>query len=264
MAGPWEKYRSGGPQAVPANPIKVQDAMAGISNTQANTNRTNVQTAKDVRDLRQTPISADDQKIIDAMRQNVGNMNETLNLFHGAAGVIDRFKTGPDRAAAVKDAVTPPEGGIWDSLRARFYRNLLGVPQQDVDDYQALQRYAQEGVLQKQIAQKGPQTESDAIRMLISGVSPDKNVNLNAKIIGDATLGGLVAQKKPSFYTEWANRNGSIGALQDGKTVDQAWQEAVDRAYKKYNSDARITRLQGQGGGQSKVIRFDENGNRLP
>lgn len=47
MAGPWEKYRSGGQQAVPANPVKVQGAMAGINKTEADTIRTQGQERRD-------------------------------------------------------------------------------------------------------------------------------------------------------------------------------------------------------------------------
>jgi hypothetical protein len=235
-------------QALPPNPIREEGAKLGNVGKGLENELTAVKTKKDERDLRQTPISAEDQKIIDAMRTNVGGMSDTLNLLHGAAGTIDRFRTGPERAATVRSAVTPPDATFSDTILPRFMKWWQGVPEKDIEDYQSLQRYSQEGVLQKQIAQKGPQTESDAIRMLMSGISPDKSVNVNAKIVGDAMLSGLVAQKKPDFYAKWANRNGSIGALEGGKSVDQAWNERVQRAMSKYNADPRIRRLTGEEG----------------
>ena len=239
-------------QGIPANPIKVAEAQANIAQSGAAAQKNiaeaqniPLQGAKITRDLRQTPISEDDSKRIDAMRQLVGAMPETLQMANEAASVIDRFQTGPNRANIVNSAVPPVEGGWIDNIKPAFNAWLNGVKPQDITDFKAIKRLQNKDILNTQIAQKGPQTESDAVRMGMTAVSPDKPTSLNARVIGDAIFSGLMAQQKPSFYTEWANKHGSLGALDNGKSVDQAWAETMAHRQQRFNSDPRIRRLDG-------------------
>lgn len=267
--GQWRPLAQAAPNTIPPNPIRVQGAILGNQNTQAGTNRTIVQTQGDVlgnqntnRTLRQNPISPADAQQIAQMRASASGIPEVLQMAKNAGATITRFRPGPDRAAVMKSSIPPPEGGIIDSIQSRFWRGLNGVGQQDINDYQELLRYANQSVLQKQVEQKGPQTDSDAMRMKMAGISPDKTENVNARVVGDTTLFGLIAQKKPEFYSKWANQNGSIDALDgDGASVDDVWSRRVAGAQEAYNSDERIKSLGGTN--QSSVIRFDKNGNRI-
>ena len=256
-----------GGQAIPPNPIKVRQAQGDIAQTGASTAKTlaearNVplQGEKIQRDLRQSPISEEDAKRIDAMRQQLGDMPNTLQVLNQAAGTIDRFRPGPNRAAILKSATPSTDGGLMDMIGAGFNRLVTGTSSKDIEDYKAMQRFQNEGVLAKQLDQKGPQTESDAVRIGMAGLSADKPVALNARIVGDSILSGMLRQQRPDFYTKWANRNGSISALENGKSVDQAWTEHVGRAQKRYTSDPRIKRLSGVGDTASggNVIDFND------
>jgi hypothetical protein len=156
----------------------------------------------------------------------------------------------------LKSATPDPNAGFLESIPSHFYRAISGVSPQEVSDYKAMQRFQNQGVLAQQSTQKGPQTESDAVRMAMVGLSPDKPAALNARVIGDATLSGLIAQKRPDFYTKWVNRNGSLGALENGVSVDEAWAKKVSETQHGYNADPRIRRLDPTPGKQNGAAKF--------
>lgn len=272
----WDAHplaQGGAPQPViPLAPIQQAQQQAALSGTQLNNNRTAVQTQGDAlqnvrtgQQVAQNPISPDDAKIIQAMRDQLGDMSSVLDDLRNAANVVDRFHPGPSRAATVNSAVTPPEAKWGDSLVPKAMKWWNGVSDQDISDYQTLMRYRNAQVLQAQKEQKGPQTESDAIRMAMTGISPDKNASVNAKIISDQIFRGMLAQQKPAFWVNWATKHGSINAVSNGQTVDQAWNALVNSRTRKYNSDPRISRLSkpGNAPGGNAVIRYDNKGNRI-
>lgn len=232
------------------NPIKVRGAQADVDNTEVDTRRKVVQTQGDAlgnqqaaRELRQTPISKEDMDVINGLRESLGNIDEALQYTRDAAPIIDRFKPGPNRAEIVGSAIPERGSGITGTIGSTLRRTIGGVSQKDIADYQALQRYANFQVAQKQLEQKGPQTESDAMRLMMTGISPDKLPKVNAKIVADAVFRGEIAKQKPDFYLKWANRNGSLGSLENGKSVDQAWNELVKQRTQKFNAKPTIRGL---------------------
>ena len=263
---PLRKLSGGnaGPPADPTFGYKGPQAQADLAGKVVSNQGTALNNQNTARTLRQQPISTEDQAVINRLREGIGPIDEALQGLNGAAGVIDRFRTGPNRAATVNAAIVPPDAGWLDMIGPNIRKALSGVSDQDIADYQSLKRYSNEAVLQKSIEQKGPQTESDAIRMAMTGITPDKDHNVNARIIGDNTLRGLIAKGRPDFYVKWANRNGSLNTLENGKSVDEAWSEHVNAITSRYNSDPRIRRLSGnagaprksQGGGAWKIERI--------
>ena len=240
----------GGPPRDPTFDLQAPKAQADIDSTSTSTAKTaaeipNVQLtgAKIQRDLRQTPISEDDAKRIDAMRQSLGDMSNTLQILGQAPAVIDRFRPGPNRSAVLKSSTPEPDDGIFSAMGAGFNKFITGTSDQDISDYKEMLRLQNVGVLAEQQAQKGPQTESDAIRMAMAGLSTDKPAELNSRIVADNLLSGMLRQQRPDFYTKWANRNGSLGALENGKSVDQAWNEFTSQRQRQYQNDPRIRGL---------------------
>lgn len=176
-----------------------------------------------------------DQQFINDLRAQIGNVDQVIRDIRRAAQVVDRFKTSPTKAFKARVATPEQEkSGVLDQLGAGIFGGL--VSDADKQDYQSLQALQNEFVLQKQIEQKGPQTESDALRMQLAGVSPGKYKPVNAKILGDAMLRAQLLQRKPGFYTKWAQKFGSINATdQNGKSVDDAWAVMTQNAARNYN-----------------------------
>lgn len=254
MPGPWEKYGSVAP-----NPLKVREQQLDNTNKGLSNARIPVQIEGDQLNNAQTRqklrqgggLGEQDQKFINEMRAQIGDIDGLIRNVRSAAPVIDRYNPSPTKAFATEIATPKEEGsGLLDQAGAWVFNSL--VSDQDKRDYQTLKRFQNEQVLGKQIEQKGPQTESDALRMQMTSLSPGKYKGNNAQIIGDTLLKARLLQRKPGFFTEWASKNGSINArAKDGKTVDQAWQEYTDAASRRYQSNLKGAKAKGkpQGGG---------------
>lgn len=238
-----------GPQmpSDPAYPYKGQAAATDINNTRASTNRTVVQTRGDtldnqskVRTLRQNPLSDKDQALINSMRLSQGDLSGVLRDITAAQGAVDRFQPSPGKGVDYAASVPTDDDG-WLGARIKGINGWFnGVTPQGVEDYQTLLGLQNQSVLNSQIAQKGPQTESDAIRMKLAGVSPNKDVRPNAQLLAEQQYDLMMKQARPGFYVNWANRLGSTQALNaQGKTADDVWNEQYRRGYERMRRDPR-------------------------
>lgn len=243
MAGPWEKYRSGG-QVVAPNPLKVQGAVADIEGKQAGTQgqilqnqRIPVQTQGDAlsneearRKLTQNPISEKDQDFINKLRESAASIPQTIGTINSSAGAIDRFN--PSQGKGALYGMFQAEDNDWPTTSAAKGIGRLFLDDQGVKDYEDLRSLQEKQVLNTQVEQKGPQTESDAARTKLSQIAPNKSKETNARLVGEAMYNAKMGAYKPSFYTQWANRFGSINAVnKSGKTADEVWTQVYNKNY---------------------------------
>lgn len=252
MPPPWKVdwTKQSGPTATPVGPrnpeapYKGPQAGATLGKTQADTTRTKVQTQGDVlsnqnaqRALVQNPISETDQKFINTLREGALAASSQLKDISGAQAAVDRFQPSPGRGALYSWGV--PESDDWAPTVG--IKSLIGafLPQQSKEDYQTLRGLQARSVLSESATQKGPQTEFDASRMAMAGVSPDKDVRPNAQALADSQYDAMMKQQQPEFFTYWANKLGSVNALNgQGKTAAQVWAEQYDRGLKKMRGGA--------------------------
>lgn len=265
-----------GPQ-MPAKPtfeLEAPKMRGDIDSTAAGTKRTVVQTAGDVLDnqnkgrtIHQNPISDRDQALINGMRLKQGDLTGVLQDIQGAQRAVDRFKPAPGKGTDYAASI-PTDADSW--FTANVFRPI-GAWWNDVDpalaqDYQTLSGLQNQSVLNSQIAQAGPQTESDAVRMKLAGVSPNKDVRPNAQLLAEQQYRTQMGIEKPSFYTYWANKLGSTTALNsEGQSADQVWNQQFQRGYQQMRRDPRYTGTLGNARSaprkQSNVIDFDKWGN---
>lgn len=192
----------------------------------------------------QNPISVEDQKYINKQRETVGDMPRLIRDITGAARAVDRFQPAPGRGTMIGAGV--PEDNDWlpTVLAKKLYGMTLG--DQEKKDYQTITGLQNQQVLNSQIPQKGPQTESDALRMKLANISPNKNVGPNAVILAESQYDAMMAQNRPEFYTRWANRLGSVNAMdKQGRTAGEVWAAEYARGLKRLRADPRYKKVAG-------------------
>lgn len=238
----------------PKTLAEIGQTGAQTNNTQANTQRTVVQTRGDQLDnstkqknLSQNPISDRDQAMINTMRLGQGDLPGVLKDITAAQAAVDRFKPAPGRGSSYSWAV--PEDNDWPITAWAKNRvaDVAGITQEDKDAYQTLLGLQNQGVLNSQLAQKGPQTESDAARMKLTGVSPNKGTNTNAQLLAEQQYDVMMKQQRPGFYEYWANRLGSTHALNGSRqSADQVWNDQYQRGLQKLRSSPSYRAVSGQ------------------
>jgi len=247
---PFAKYAQPNPFVVaPADKYKEQGlrndaARIGLA-TAANNRAAAAEgraAAADAYNRRQNPISPADAQTIKGFMEQAQGASGVSRTLGNAAVAIDRLGTGPMRAKMLSAAIPEEGGGFLDTVGGALFGGL--VSKQEQDDWQTLQALQNEAVLGKQIEQKGPQTDSDALRMKLASISPYKTGKANAEVVGSTMLGSELLKHKPDFYTKWANKYGSLSAVSPGgQTVNSAWEAAQADALRRYNSDPRIQRM---------------------
>ena len=233
--------------AKPTFPYEGPQAAANLGKTGVDIKRTVTQTQGDVldnagkvRELRQNPLGETDQAFINKMREGAGDLPGVLRDITAAQAAVDRFQPFPGKGIAYS-AGTPTDdnGPVTGALKGLVG---LALPDQSQEDYQTLSRLQNAAVLNAQLAQKGPQTESDAIRMKLSSVSPNRDVRPNAQLLAEQQYDTQMKMERPSFYTYWANQLGSTQALNSkGQTADQVWNEYYSGGLRKMRRDGRYT-----------------------
>lgn len=245
-----------GPASPPVNPdyqvksatVPTQIAKAGadLQGSQLGNQKTLGDIVKAQREISQNPISETDQKFINEMRTGTGDMTTLLRDITAAQNAVDRFKPNPDRGVLFNNLVPEEDDWLPTAWAKKAGRGIAGISDQEVKDFQTLKSLQEARVLQAQQAQKGPQTEADALRMKMSDVSPAKAAQVNARILAEAQFDALMNQKEPEFYTIWANTWGSINAKNSrGETAGQVWAREYDKRLKQMRSDPRYIRATG-------------------
>lgn len=179
-------------------------------------------------------LSAQTEKFLNELSTQAGAANETQRLYEQAQGDINTLRPGPNRGRFLEMAIPEEGGGVLDTLGAVVVggpARLLGaIDQKDVDAYQRLRGLQAGNVLTRQLEQKGPQTESDAARLALTELSPNKSTQVNKSVIQTGIAKTRRAQAKAAFYRMYANKWGSLQATTPhGYTVDQIWNTMGDR-----------------------------------
>jgi hypothetical protein len=109
-------------------------------------------------------------------------------------------------------------------------------------DTQTFQSNAIQGLLQKQLEQKGPQTESDAQRIEQAGAQLGKTKAANEFILTVAKEQLHRDREQRDFYKSWKKKTGSFDGADDAWTASQGNKSLFDRpALKKYAVGAAPT-----------------------
>jgi len=147
----------------------------------------------------------------------------------------DQAQAGTDLQRQTRDAAR-----TIDSLKVtgaapsgpRRLLGWLGSNEKEAADQQYLDALASGIVLDKQIAQKGPQTEADAARLALSQLGSDKVYDTNKRLVSDAMLNSRMSQHKLDHYSKWQTKYGSFGAPNEkGLNADQVWRMKSERAH---------------------------------
>ena len=102
-------------------------------------------------------------------------------------------------------------------------------------DTQTFQSNAIQGLLQKQLEQKGPQTESDAQRIEQAGAQLGKTKAANEFILTVAKEQLQRDREQRDFYRSWKKKTGSFDGADDAWAASQGNKSLFDRpALKKY------------------------------
>lgn len=179
-------------------------------------------------------MSSRDEMTVNALREQAAAARETSRVYERARAANQRLNSGPTRGRLLETAIEDPNGGILDSLGALVIGGPLrltgAISQQDVDDYQMMRGLQSENVLTRQIEQRGPQTDSDAARMMLTEISPGRTREGNREVIDQGQFRARRAQARAAYYAQWAARfNGLNGTRNSrGQTVDDAWNQYGD------------------------------------
>jgi hypothetical protein len=220
---------AGSPQAImgpPRLPAPQTATQAEIDQEQLLALREKRQKGGDGRKL--SPV---EQRRLNELSEQGGAAANTLLQYRRADQVLRRSHLTPERSAQIKSSIVPEDAGLFGMIGSKFNRFVNGVSEQEVADFQTLMALQNAQVLDRQLLQKGTQTESDAARLKLTEVSPYKPFEANEAVIRDGMMRSEMATRKPGFYTQWANSYGLNGLDPSGRSVDQAWDAELKHAF---------------------------------
>lgn len=173
------------------------------------------------------------QNFLNELSRQAAEAGETRRVYERAKQDVKTLDPGPYRGRFLDMAIPTEGGGIMDNIGAA----VIGVPAkitgaitpEEVGSYQHMQGLKSQQVLQAQLAQKGPQTESDAARMALTELSPNKTATVNEDVINKGISKANRVRAKAVFYTQFANKWGLNGTTPHGYTADQLWASDGDR-----------------------------------
>jgi hypothetical protein len=167
---------------------------------------------------------------LEARRTQLTAANELNQNNQAAIPASNRLNSGPYRGMLLDAAIPNPDnkGGMLDSLGAwtlgPLARMTGAITPQDVQDYQTVKRAENQAVLAKQLPQKGAQTESDAARMAMTGVSTSNSPRQNLTVQRHDAAAQAYLAAKTAFETAWTNKYGLNGLNEQGQDITTAFQ----------------------------------------
>lgn len=172
------------------------------------------------------------QNFLNDLSKNASSAREVGRLYDRAESAIKTVKPGPYRNRLLLSPAIPEEGGILDAIGGAVVggpARLIGaVTPEETSAYQTMRAIQNAAVLERQLPQKGPQTESDAARMMLADISPGKDVDANREVMEAGRRKIEREQARAIFYTQFANKYGLHGVTPDGFTADQLWAKDSD------------------------------------
>jgi len=181
-------------------------------------------------------MSVQAQNFLNNLSQQAADAGETRRVYERARQDVKTLQPGPYRGALMQAATPEDNGGFFDRLGAIAIggplRLIGAITPQETEAYQHMRGLQSQQVLQAQLAQKGPQTESDAARMMLTELSPGKTAAVNNDVINKGISKADRARAKSIFYSHFANKWGLNGVSPHGYTADQLWASDGDRITK--------------------------------
>lgn len=176
-------------------------------------------------------LEAQDRTFLNNMTAEAKQAADTLQDYKALEPVIRRFKPGPFRAAFVDaNIVNEADGPVvraGKGLLSAITRPTGMLNDQDIEDYQTITRAKNKAVLEAQLPQKGVQTEGDAARMAMAGISPYKRLGPSLDIFRENIPKAQRQILRDSYYKDWAAKYGSNRTNERGQSVEQAFQADV-------------------------------------
>jgi hypothetical protein len=177
-------------------------------------------------------LSPQDQAFLNRLSEQAAGAGEINRRYDQATGDVSAMHTSPGRGRLMQYATTEEGGGLGDTAGALTIgmplRVLGAITPKETDAFQNLQRLQSAQVLEKQLAQKGVQTEGDQARIKLTELSPMKSENVNQETIRQGRAANRRAIGQATFYTAWANKYGLHGTNPEGMTADQVWAQVSD------------------------------------
>lgn len=178
-------------------------------------------------------MSQTDEKFLNTLSDQARSANETGILYDRARQDIKTLKPGPNRGRFMQMATADQGGGIADTLGSWLIggpARLIGaITPEETEAYQHLKGLQAGNVLTRQLEQKGPQTESDAARLALTEISPDKTTATNMDVIEQGKRKVARTRAYTIFAQNFAAKYGLHGTSPHGYTLDQLWQHEGDR-----------------------------------
>lgn len=173
------------------------------------------------------------QNFLNDLSKNAAAAREVGQLYKNVEGSMNTVDPGPYRNTMLLSPAIPEETGGWlDKLGAGTIGTIArltgAVTPEETSAYQTMRAAQNAAVLERQLPQKGPQTESDAARMMLADISPNKDLAANQRVIEAGRQKIRREQAKAIFYTKFANNWGLNGVSPDGFTADQLWAKSAD------------------------------------
>lgn len=207
-------------------------------------------------------LSVQDNKALNEMRPSHGAALGVNRDYREVARALDRSKMTPAKASWLETWIPRENGGLFDMIGGAIGQRFLDP--QTVTDFQTLRSLQSKRVMDAQVEQKGPQTESDAARLQLTEVSPYKTKQANIGVMRRGMADATLAKRKLPFFQQWAGKYGLNGMDPQGRTVDQAWGQVADAVYKAGNNLGQAPRLGRRTSSQPTKISGDDDYNRLP
>lgn len=176
-------------------------------------------------------LSPRDEKELIKQQEGAATALEVRNRVERVAPSAKRLDGGPWRGMFLDMALPNPQGGIMDRIGATILgapAKLIGaITPQDVEDHQAITRAAVESTRQSETGEKGVQTEGDSARQLAATLTP--YTSDSERLVREIFQKADRQVARPDFYTVWANKYGSLSALNEqGKSVEAAFREQYE------------------------------------
>lgn len=178
------------------------------------------------------------QNFLNDLSKNAGSAREVGKLYSNVESSLKAIRPGPYRNRLLLSPAIPEDnGGILDAISGALIggpARLTGaVTPKEVSNYQTVRAIQNAAVLERQLPQKGPQTESDAARMMLADISPGKDLAANERIINAGRQKIQREQARATFYTKFANKWGLNGVSPHGFTADELWAKSGDEYTKR-------------------------------
>lgn len=171
-----------------------------------------------------------EQRNLNELNSSANAAREAIRTYGNIGPVTRRLRTGPIRGPLL-NMVAPPQGGGLAATAGA----IIGAPlrwaglvsDQDVNDVQRLRGAQSQRVQYLQTQQRGVQTEGDRAYYILSEIGPSNTPEVNQERLVQGTALARRAQARAQFSTQWASQRPLNQTDEQGRSVEQAFDEDV-------------------------------------